>query len=128
VIALLFKSEQILSFRAKNLAAMLLLLTFGVNFEFFDATNDSYGSDRCMVISQTPESSDFPLSAPFSTDKESSGIEDDFLQDHETFIKLSITAVYQPKSVWFHYQKNFLPQEFLTRPFTPPEPGTHNRA
>ena len=121
MIALLSKSELILPIKVKNPVIVLLLLVFGICFEVSYSNKKVSGSHYNSVMCYTPENSDFPLSIPFSTDGEFSGIEDDFWEDDESFIKLSIISVFLSESIGFHYQNNSLLLELLNRPFTPPE-------
>ena len=121
MIALLSKSELILPIRVKNPVIVLLLLAFGVWFEVSYSNKKVSSSGYSSVMCHAPESPDLPLSIPFSTDGEFSGIEDDFWEDDENFISLSIISVFLSESICFHHQNNSLPQEFLNRPFTPPK-------
>ena len=120
MIALLTISELILRLRVKNLVIVLLLLAFGVWFEVSFSNKKVSSSGYSSVMCHVPESPDLPISIPFSTD-ESSGMEDNFWEDDENFISLSIISVFLSESICFHHQNNSLPQEFLNRPFTPPK-------
>ncbi len=127
MIALLPYLEQMLCNRTKNLVFALLLLSFAVCCEvpYFikKASNEHYSS----VIRSTPETTHFPLSIPLSTGEEPTGIEDEFSEDDEGVTNLSILSVSLSKSIYFPYQNNSQFQEFLNRPFTPPESITPNR-
>lgn len=121
MIALLSKSEQILLFSVKNLAITLLLLAFGVHFGVCYSNNVRSGTYYCSVIPPTSSSADFPLTTPFSTEEESSGMEDDFWEYDDNLLKVLISSVHPSSSICFYYQNSFQVQEFLTCPFTPPK-------
>ena len=135
MIALLSKSALILPIRVKNPVIVLLLLAFGACFEVSYSNKKVSSSGSSSVMRHSPESPDFPLSTPFSTDEESSSMEDNFSEDDENFLDLSIISVCFSEPICFHYQNNSPLQEFLSRPFTPPESlpvrqagGIHNWA
>ena len=104
------------------------MIAFGAYFEvpYFikKASNEQYCSS---VIRYAPESSHFPLSIPVSAGEESSGIGDDFSEGDEEVIDLSILSVSLSKSLYSQYPNNSRFQEFLNRPFTPPESITPSR-
>jgi len=120
MIVLLSKSEPILHIKVKNLLIVLLLLPLGVCFEVSYSIIKVSSSHYNGVMRHAPESPDFPLSIPFSTDEESLGMEDDFWDGDEN-INLSIISVFLSESICFHYQNNSILSGSLKPPFSPPK-------
>jgi hypothetical protein len=109
--------------RMINPAILLLLLAFGVFFEVF-CSDKKVSSRYCSVMRHAPEGLDFPLSIPFSTKEEPSGMEVDFSEDDDNLINLVSIQFFVSEPTYFNQHTISPIQESLHPPFTPPESVT----
>jgi hypothetical protein len=111
--------------KTKNLVIALLLMAYAStcvvpSIGFTKKRVFSLSGSNTMV--NTSESSNLPFSIPLSTEQESSGIEDKFSQEDESFIGLSSISISKTfDSRRFHYVNSPPLPGSINPPFSPPE-------